>query len=153
MDITGYNPAKRAIGRRRNQVRFFSDDTAGWPFDLGEADHWHVVDHWHPAVDISETEDSLHLRAEIPGMDKKEIKIEIKDHTLTMSGERKFLNGDSKERFRKVERAYGRFFRSIDLPEGVKQDEIKASYTNGILDIRIPKSEAIMPKEIPVEVE
>ena len=153
MEMTLYNPLRRLTPSRSLFSSFLGDDFFGWPELSIDAYHWHTVDHWHPVVDFLDTEDMIRLSAEIPGMEKKDIKIEVKDHTLSISGERKFEVDAKKERYRSVERTYGKFFRSIDLPEGLKEDEIKAGYRNGVLEISIPKSEAAMPREIPVEVQ
>ncbi len=147
MEMTLYNPLRRLSPSRRLFSNFLGDDFFGWPELSSDAYHW------HPVVDFLETDDMVRLSAEIPGMEKKDIKIEVKSHALSISGERKFEVDANKERYRSVERIYGKFFRSIDLPEGLKEDKIKASYRNGVLEISIPKSEAAMPREIPVEVQ
>ena len=152
MDLTLYNPYRRLSPSRRLSSSFFGDDLFGWPETSDFTYHQHTVDHWHPAVDISETEDTLRIRAEIPGLEREDIKIEVKDHTLTLSGERPLEGSGNNENYRNVERSYGRFFRSINLVENLKEEEIKATYRNGLLDITIPKSEASVPKQIPVEV-
>ena len=152
MELTLYNPYRRLTPSRRSRSNLLLDDIFGWP-DLTDRVHYHTVDHWHPSVDISETDDTLLIRAEIPGLEKSDIKIEVEDNTLMLSGERKFEGDESDETYRSVERAHGKFFRSINLSENVNVEEIKATYRNGILEVRLPKAEESLPREIPVEMQ
>jgi HSP20 family protein len=107
---------------------------------------------WAPLIDMSETKDQILVRAEIPGMKKEEIDVQVQNDTLIIQGERKRESEEKKENYRRVERSYGRFHRAIGLPSEVKADQIKATYKDGILDISLPKKEESKPKQIQVEV-
>ena len=107
---------------------------------------------WYPAVDVLESKDSYHIRAELPGMKKEDIKVEVKDGTLTLSGERKSEKLAEDVEYRHVERVDAKFWRSFSLPETVKRDGIEATYKDGVLEIRVPKEEKAKPRQIEVSV-
>ncbi len=107
---------------------------------------------WAPAVDIHETEDSFVVKADLPGVNKDDIQIDLKDNTITLKGERKFENKVSKDNYIRVERSYGTFVRSFTLPQNVDAEKIKAAYKDGVLELTLPKKEEAKPKQIKVEV-
>jgi HSP20 family protein len=107
---------------------------------------------WYPAVDILESKDSYVIRAELPGMKKEDFNLEVKDGTLTLTGERKSEKTAEGVDYRHVERVNGKFVRSFSLPKTVKHDAIQASYRDGILEIRVPKAEEVKPRQIEVAV-
>ena len=106
---------------------------------------------WAPAVDIYETNDSFVVSADLPGLNKDEIQIDLKDNTLTLKGEKKFEEKVSKDNYIRVERAYGSFVRSFTLPQNVDPEKIKAKYKEGVLEVTIPKKEEAKPKQVKVE--
>ncbi len=105
---------------------------------------------WIPAMDLVETDDALVLRADLPGMQRDDIEIEVKDNVLTVSGERKAEHEDKGEGFYRVERAFGRFSRSLDLPQGIEAGGVKADFKDGVLEVRIPKPEERKPQRVEV---
>jgi HSP20 family protein len=105
---------------------------------------------WYPAVDVLESKDSYLLRAELPGMNKEDFNLEVKNGLLTISGERRLQEPLSGVRYRAVERVAGRFSRSFYLPETVQQDGIQATYRDGILEIYVPKLEYAKARQIRV---
>ena len=107
---------------------------------------------WHPFVDIFETDDEIKVVAEVPGMNKEDIKVSIQDNVLTISGEKKQDVEDTSKNYHRIERAWGTFERSFSLPMAVKVDKVNAAYKDGILTITLPKSEEAKPKEIDVSV-
>ncbi len=107
---------------------------------------------WSPCVDISENKDELVVTAEVPGMNKEDIKISLNDNILTLKGEKKQEKKVEEENYHRIERNYGAFHRSFTLPTTVQQNRVKATYTNGILRIALPKVEEAKPKEIAIEV-
>ncbi len=107
---------------------------------------------WVPAVDIHETDESFVVKADLPGMNKEDIQIDIKDSTLTLKGEKKFEEKVSKDNYIRVERTYGTFIRSFTLPQNVDSDKIKAKYKDGVLELTLPKKEEAKPKQIKVDV-
>jgi HSP20 family protein len=107
---------------------------------------------WMPAVDIHETEDGYIVKADLPGMKKEDIQIDLKNSTLTLKGEKKFEETVSKDNYVRTERAYGTFVRSFTLPHNVDAEKIRASYKDGVLELALPKKEEAKPKQIKVEV-
>jgi HSP20 family protein len=101
---------------------------------------------WNPSVDIEENETSFSLTADIPGMSKKDVSIELLDGVLTIKGERSELKQDEDDYFVIKERNSGSFCRSFKLPENVKEENIKASFKNGVLSMSIPKEEVVEPE-------
>ncbi|MPZ75574.1 MAG: Hsp20 family protein [Deltaproteobacteria bacterium] len=108
---------------------------------------------WYPAVDILESKEAYLLRAELPGMKKEDFNLEVKDGTLTLTGERKAVKPADGVEYRSVERVNGKFVRSFTLPETVKHDGIQATYKDGILEIHIPKAEEAKPRQIDITVQ
>lgn len=108
---------------------------------------------WHPAVDVLDSKDAYLIRAELPGMKKEDIHVEVKDGTLILSGERKSEKPAEGVEYRHVERVAAKFWRSFSLPETVKQDGIEASYRDGILEVRVPKVEKAKPRQIEISVQ
>ena len=120
--------------------------------NLGRSSTQPSVSKWYPAVDVLESKDSYLIRAELPGMKREDIKVEVKDGTLVLSGERKFEKPADGVEYRHVERVTAKFWRSFSLPETVKQDGIEATYKDGILEIRVPKAEEAKPRQIEISV-
>ena len=107
---------------------------------------------WLPSLDVSETKNEIVVKAEVPGMDPKDIDISLSNGTLTIKGEKKQEREEKEEDYHLVERSYGSFMRSIMLPTEVKQDKINASYKNGVLKVILPKSEEAKKKEVKIKV-
>ena len=107
-----------------------------------------------PKVDVHEDSKAVYVKAEIPGLEEKDINVILKENMLTISGEKKEEKTDdnAKRNYYHCERSFGSFSRTIALPEGIKADEVKASYKNGILDIELPKQEEVKPRKITVTV-
>lgn len=105
---------------------------------------------WLPPVDVWETENELVLSLDLPGIPEDGIAVELDDNVLTVSGQRERTAEHSSERFYRFERRFGTFSRSITLPQGVREDAIKADYRNGVLEIRVPKPEEQKPKRIQI---
>ena len=141
MSLVKYYPRRNLVTLPREIDRFFSN------FGM-DMDHSDTV--WSPSVDITETEIAYEVKAEIPGMDKKDIKISVQENVLLLSGEKKKEEEKEDQNYHRVERSYGKFERSFKLPTDVKADEIKAKYKDGVLSVEIPKAEEVKPKEITV---
>ena len=102
---------------------------------------------WSPAVDVKETDNSFVLSADIPGLTKKDIKINIANGRLSISGERSFETDRENDNYHYRERRFGSFDRSFNLPDTIDEDNISASFKNGILSIQLPKHEVEIPKD------
>ena len=107
---------------------------------------------WSPAVDIVETENELILKADVPGVELKDIDIQFENGTLTVKGERKFEKEEKGKGFHRMERSYGAFGRYFTVPETVDAEHVKADYKAGVLTITLPKKEVAKPKAIKVQV-
>jgi HSP20 family protein len=105
---------------------------------------------WVPAMDLVESDEHLVLRADLPGLDKDDVNIEIKDGVLTVSGERKTEHEEKSEGFYRVERAFGSFSRSLSLPEGIDAEKVSADFDKGVLEVRIPKPEQRKPHRVAI---
>jgi HSP20 family protein len=105
---------------------------------------------WTPAVDIHETDDGFVIKAELPGVSKDDISIDVHQNTLTLRGQRTHESAVKNERYHRVERAYGTFQRSFVLPAMVDHDKVQATYKDGVLELHLPKSEAAKPKRISI---
>jgi HSP20 family protein len=108
---------------------------------------------WTPKVDVFEKDNRLFTRVDLPGMKKEDVKVEVSDGYLALSGERKLETEEKKETFYRSEREYGSFYRAVPLPEGVKLEDIKATFADGVLEVSVPlpaKGEAKVRK---VEIE
>jgi HSP20 family protein len=103
---------------------------------------------WLPAVDVWETDTELVLSFDLPGIEEDKIAVELDDNVLTVTGERERTHERTNDRFYRFERRFGQFTRSVTLPAGVKEDEIKADFKDGVLEVRIPKPEEQKPKRI-----
>ena len=107
---------------------------------------------WTPAADVVETKDAILIKAELPGMTEKDIHVEFENSLLTIRGERQLEKETNEKNYRRVERTYGKFIRTFTLPPNVEEKKIAATYTNGLLELEIPKKEESKPKSITVEV-
>ena len=108
---------------------------------------------WLPSLDVAETKNEMVVKAEVPGLDPKDIDISLSDGLLTIKGEKKQEREEKEENYHLVERSYGTFTRSIRIPNEVQSDKINASYKNGVLKIVLPKSEGPKKKEVKIKVE
>jgi HSP20 family protein len=112
----------------------------------------HEAETWYPSLDVAETKNDVVVKAEVPGMDPKDIDISLSDGVLTIKGERKQEREEKEENVHLVERSYGSFTRSVQLPKEVKSDKIEASYKDGVLKVVLPKSEEAKKKEVKIKV-
>jgi HSP20 family protein len=110
---------------------------------------------WMPQIEVLQTNGDLMVKAELPGLTKDDVKVELTDEALTISGERKEEKEEKREGFYRSERNYGRFYRQIPLPEGVKTDKANATFRNGVLEVTVPvtkresKARKLEIKEVP----
>lgn len=108
---------------------------------------------WTPALDVSETKDAVTVKAEVPGMDPKEIELALQDQVLTLKGEKKHEKEEKDEHYHREERAYGAFTRSLRLPLAVDASKVTASFKNGLLTVTLPKSPSARGTTIPIKAE
>jgi HSP20 family protein len=108
------------------------------------------TERWAPAMDLVEADDHFLLKADLPGLSEEDVAIEVQDNVLTVSGERKAEHERKERGWYRLERSFGRFSRSLTLPEGVNPDGIAATFDKGVLEIRIPKPEERKPRRIEI---
>jgi HSP20 family protein len=116
-------------------------------FDLQDSG----VQRWLPAMDLMEAEDHFVRRADLPGLAEEDVSIEIQDNALTISGERKAEHEEHQRGWYRLERSFGRFSRSLTLPEGVDADAVQAQFDKGVLEVRIPKPEERKPRRVAIK--
>ena len=108
---------------------------------------------WRPVVDIYDNADNIVINAELPGVEKKDVSVEIKDNIITLKGERIIDNEVKEENYYRKERSFGTFQRAFTLPDSFSSDKVKANFKDGVLKIEIPKPEEKKPKQISVNIE
>lgn len=146
MELVRFEPFARVGNYRALFNDLFDENLARSPAQPS-------VRQWHPAVDVLESKDAYLIRAELPGMKRDDIKVEVKDGKLVVSGETKSDKPADGVEYRHVERVAAKFWRSFALPETAKSDGVEATYKDGILEIRVPKAEETKPRQIEIRVQ
>jgi HSP20 family protein len=149
MAIVRWEPFRDLVTMQDRLNRVFEDAFRG-PARGAEED-W-LGGSWAPAVDIYEHDGNLVLKAELPGIDPKDVDVRVENNVLTLRGERKFDEEVKRESCHRVERAYGTFGRSFTLPNVVDTQNIKAEFKDGVLRVTMPKREEAKPKQIQVQI-
>jgi HSP20 family protein len=114
---------------------------------------FHEAAGWTPRIDVFERDNRLFTKVDLPGLKKEEVKVEVTDGHLAISGERKTETEETKDNVYRCERAYGSFYRAVPLPEGIKLEDVKATFTDGVLEVSVPlpvKAQA-KPRMVPIE--
>ena len=146
MAITRWDPFRDLSILQERMNRVFEDAAGrGWKNDEPSA-----TTSWSPAVDIYETDNEITLQAELPGVDRKDIALQLENNVLTLKGERRFEKETNQENYHRIERSYGGFSRAFTIPSGVEEDKIRADYKDGILKIALPKKEQVKAKQIKI---
>ena len=145
MAIIRWDPFRDLISIREKMNRLFEDAVTARGDDKDM-----VSSSWTPSVDIYESENDLVLKAELPGIEDKDIEIKIEDNTLTLKGERNLEKEVKEDNHHRIERSYGSFFRSFSLPHYIDQDKIKAEHEDGILKITMAKKPELKPRKVKV---
>jgi HSP20 family protein len=146
MAIVRWNPTRDLMQMREEMDRLF---TQFFRRGDGEEANW-TQGLWAPPVDIYETDDAFVLKAELPGFRKEDVTIEMQENRLIIRGERKREEEVKEDQYHRLERAYGRFERAFWLPTTVDAEKIQATFKDGVLELRLPKSEAAKPKRIAI---
>ena len=143
MHLVKFNPFRELAG----MDRLFNDTFDRFVEDTGSRSNGT----WSPSVDVSETETEVIFTAEFPGFEKDEIDISVNDGRLSISAERQFTE-EKDTKHHRVERWYGKFHRSFQLPKSADAEKISAHLKNGVLTLTLPKKEEAKPRQIPVSV-
>ena len=142
MTLVRWSPWREIEEMQRGLSRILDEEPFG---------RMRMFEQWAPSVDIYETDEALVVQAELPGIEKKDVKVEVKDGVLTISGERRYEKDVKEENIHRIERSYGKFVRSFSLPTNIDVDHVDATMKNGVLEIRLPKVESAKPKAITVK--
>ena len=146
MNLVRWNPFGEMTAMQNRINRWFNEPY--WP--AGRMDEDTSMGMWNPVVDLYEKDDHFVIKAELPGVNKKDIAIDLKDRVLTLSGERSHENEVKEENYYRKERSYGKFQRAFTLPADVDSDKIKAEFKDGLLQIEVPKPEGHKPKRVTI---
>lgn len=152
MSLIKWNPAKELLNMEREFGRLFKDFEGRFGFGKGDSDDNYNNAVWSPLTDIYETENEFKLQLDLPGVKKDDLKISYSDGELKISGERKYEKEDKDTKYHRIERAFGKYYRSFTLPKSADADKIKAEFNDGQLKVAIPKREEAKPKEIAISV-
>ena len=143
MAVVRWDPFRDLNMLQDRMNRMFDDAGRTWRTDEPAA-----TTTWSPAVDIFETEGEIVVKAELPGMERKDIALNLENNVLTVRGERRFAKETKDENYHRIERSYGTFSRSFSIPATVDEEKIRADYREGVLKIVLPKKEQAKAKQI-----
>jgi HSP20 family protein len=146
MAIVRWEPFRELTALQNEMSRWMNQFGGGVGATVGNGQ----TSTWLPAVDVWETDRELILSFDLPGIPEDKIAVELDDNVLTVSGERERTQERSEDRFYRYERRFGQFSRSVTLPAGIKEDDVKADYKDGVLEVRVPKPEEQKPKRIQI---
>lgn len=122
-------------------------------FSRANIDEDFALSAWKPVVDIFDKDDAIAIHAELPGVKKEDVAIEVKDNVLTLRGERTESKEIKEDKYYRKERTFGSFHRAFTLPAAVNPDSIRATFKDGVLEIEIPKPEEQKPKQVKISIE
>lgn len=146
--MTRWNPFKELEDMEKRLSSYLG--RPGIPTESGKEAM--TVTEWSPRVDITEDDKEYVIKADLPEVKKEDIKLTVQDNVMSISGERKYEKEEKGKKYHRVERAYGSFMRSFTLPEDADGSKVNAEYKDGVLNVRLPKSEKAKPKSIEVKV-
>ncbi len=146
MNLVKWNPRREMLTLHDRMNRLFDDPF----FRIGRLADDDSLGMWNPAVDLYEKDGHFVIKAELPGVNKDGIKIDLKDRVLTLSGERTYDNEVKEENYYRKERSYGKFQRAFRLPADVDSDKIKAEFKDGVLQVEVPKPEERKAKQVTI---
>jgi HSP20 family protein len=153
MSIVRFNPVRDLLNVEREFNRMFKsfDDRFGFLKREENGDEYENAV-WMPLTDVAEDNDNYYLKADLPGIKKDDVKISYTNGNLSISGERAQEKESKSKQYHRIERSYGKYYRSFRLPEKIKEDKINAEFKDGQLNVTIPKAEEVKPKEIAIKV-
>ena len=144
MAVVRWDPFRDLNMLQDRMNRMFDDAGRGWR----NGDEPSATTTWSPSVDIFETEGEIVVKAELPGMSREDITLNLEKNVLTLRGERKFEKEAKDDNYHRIERSYGSFSRAFSIPVTVDEEKIRADYKEGVLKIVLPKKEQVKPKQI-----
>jgi HSP20 family protein len=147
MAVIRWEPARELQAIQQEMNRLF-----GSAYPQGNGANGGIASRWIPPMDVVEDDEHFVVRADLPGVEEGDVKVELEDNVLTISGERRSDTEERKDGYYRVERAHGSFSRSLTLPEGIDPEAITASFNKGVLEVRIPKPEERKPRKVAINV-
>lgn len=152
MSIIRWNPARELLTMEREFNKLFN--SFGKRLGIGESDSLDEYENavWMPLTDIKEDKDNYFVMLDLPGISKDDVKVSYSNGQLSVSGERKQEKETKDSKFQRVERVFGRYYRSFTLPQKVKEDKIEAEFKDGQLTITVPKAEEAKPEELGIKI-
>lgn len=152
MSLVRWNPARELLNMEREFNKLFN--LFGKRFGSWESDAKDEYENavWMPLTDIKEDKDNYVVMLDLPGVSKEDVKVSYADGQLSISGERKQEKETKDSKYHRVERAYGKYYRSFTLPKLVKEDKIEAEFKDGQLTVTVPKAEEAKPKELEIKI-
>jgi HSP20 family protein len=151
MALVRWEPVRELHSLQQEMNRLFGSFFDA-PAGSGGGGNGGSIRHWIPAMDLVETKQHFVLRADLPGLSEGDVKVEFEDNVLTISGERKAEHEEQREGYYRIERASGRFARSLTLPDGVDAGSIEATFREGVLEVRVPKPQERKPQRVSIGV-
>jgi len=148
MNVVRFNPFRELMDLERQMSSVLEQTRRR----RGETEEDGSLALWAPAVDVSETDDAIVFRAELPGLGDQDVDVQVSENVLTLRGERRFQGDEKTERYHRVERAYGTFSRSFSLPATIERDQIAAEFSRGVLTVTVPKREETKPRQIKIAI-
>lgn len=144
MKVARWNALRElnGISERLNRLFSKSDPPAAHPNEEM------IAPDWCPSVDVTETDEAFEVKAELPELKKEDVRITLKNGVLTLQGERKQESANNGRRMHRVERSYGRFFRSFTVPDTIDGSGVKATFKDGVLHFHLPKIQKVKPIEV-----
>jgi HSP20 family protein len=152
MTLVKWNPARELLNVEREFNKLFNTFNSRFGFDDSSMNEDLENAVWSPLTDISENKDQYILKMDLPGVSKENLKLNFHDGELIISGERKQEKEDKDSKYHRIERTYGKYYRSFTLPQTIQADKINAEFKDGQLTITVPKSEEAKPKELEIKV-
>lgn len=146
---TNQDAVRDMVGMRDTISGLFDDFFSGKPMIAARHLQSDSGIGWGPAVDVRESEEEMVVYADLPGVEKEDIQLEVKDHTLVLTGKRKQLSA-SEDGWLRREAPYGQFFRAFSLSADVKANQVTANFKNGVLEIHLPKAEEAKPHRVKI---
>lgn len=151
--ISRWNPIKEMEDLQKNLSSFLGHTSSLSSLQQGAGEESITVAEWSPVVDITEDEKEYLVKAELPGLNRDQVKVAVEKGILSITGERKFEKEEKNKKYHRIERAYGSFVRTFVVPDDADAEKVSADFKDGVLKVHLPKSEKAKPKQIEVKVE
>jgi HSP20 family protein len=152
MTLVKFNPMRDLVDIEREFNRMFNSFENKFGISRSKEDNEYDNAVWMPLTDIYEDKEKYSLKLDLPGIKKEDVKISFVDGKLSISGERNVESEHKDSKCHRIERSFGRYYRSFNLPEHIQQEKIIAEFNDGQLTITVPKAEEAKPKEIEIKV-